>query len=266
MLPPQPEIPSPIADSRGTLDRALELVRFLRARCPWDAAQTHHSLTAHLLEEAHETVDAVVRADDAGLKDELGDLLLNVAFQVVLAEERGAFDATEVVAGLEQKMRRRHPHLWGDGPAEDWEAIKRRERMPGQKGILADIGPAGEPLLRAQRMQERVATVGFDWPSAGGAIAKVREEIDEVEEELEAASSQRIASEMGDLLFSVVNLARLVGTDAGAALVGANARFVDRFSALERIARQRGLVLGAVELDVLDELWEEAKRLERATP
>ncbi len=265
MLPPQPELPSPIADFPGTLDRALAVVRYLRAHCPWDAAQTHRSLTAYLLEEAYETVDAVIRDDDAGLRDELGDLLLNVAFQVVLAEERGAFDAAQVVTGLEQKMRRRLPHLWGDGPAEPWEAIKRRERADTPNGLLADVGPTGEPLLRAQRMQEQVAKVGFDWPDPGGALAKVREEIDEVEQELGAASGQRLASELGDLLFSVVNLARLLGTDACAALVGANAKFADRFSALERIARERGLVLGGVELDVLDELWEEAKRQERVT-
>lgn len=265
MLPPQPDFPPPIADSPSTLDQALGVVRFLRTHCPWDAAQTHRSLAAYLLEEAYETVDAAVREDDDGLCDELGDLLLNVAFQIVLAEERGAFDAAAVVAGLQQKMRRRHPHLWGDGPAEPWEEIKRRERPDYPNGLLTGMRPVGDPLLRAQRMQERVAKVGFDWADAHGALAKVREEIDEVEQEIAAPSAPRLATELGDLLFSVVNLARLLGTNASTALVGANGKFAERFAALERIAGERGLAIGEVDLAVLDDLWEEAKRQERMT-
>lgn len=263
MQPTQPDSPPPIADPAGTLDRALVLVRFLRAGCPWDAAQTHRSLTPFLLEEAYETVEAVVRGDDAGLADELGDLLLNVAFQIILAEERGAFDASDVVQGLEHKMQRRHPHLWGGEPAESWEALKRRERPDAPTGLLNDDRGGMDPLLRAQRMQERVARVGFDWPDASGALGKVREEIDEVEQEIGTADAERLRSELGDLLFSVVNLARLVGTDAHSALVGANVKFAQRFGALERIARERGVVLGDAGLDVLDEIWEEAKQQER---
>lgn len=259
---PQPDFPLPDPAPAGILDRALDLVRFLRANCPWDAAQTPRSLVPFLLEEAHEAADAAARGDDGELADELGDLLLNVAFQIVLAEERGAFSAARVAAGLEQKMRRRHPHLWGDGPAEDWAEIKRRERGAEPGGVLDGIGTGTSPLLRAQQMQQRVAEVGFDWPGPEGALEKVREEIDEVAAEL--AHPTRLADELGDLLFSVVNVARLTRTDANVALMDANAKFARRFHAVEEAARARGIRLSEAGLDVLDTLWSEAKQKESA--
>jgi MazG family protein len=192
----------------GTLGTALALVRLLRERCPWDARQTRESLRPYLLEEAHETAEAVAAGDDAALAEELGDLLLNVAFQIVLAEERGAFDATNVVAGLEDKMRRRHPHVYGDEEEPpDWEALKAVERAreaggaqtrPGaEAGAGETAGPADmpadpfagvpgtlEPLARGYRLQQRAAALGFDWDDVAGPLAKVREELDELEEEL----------------------------------------------------------------------------------
>ena len=263
MQPTQPDLHPPAPDPAGTLDRALALVRFLRANCPWDAAQTPRSLTQYLLEEAYETVDAIVREDDAELQDELGDLLLNLAFQVVLAEERSAFGAPEVAATLERKMRRRHPHLWGLGPAESWGAIKERERGGQTSGLLDSVSAGLEPLLRAQRMQERAAEVGFDWPDASGALAKVSEEADELGAELVSGNPERLADEVGDLLFSVVNLARLVGTNANSVLTAANAKFARRFAALEALATERDLVIGDLSLETLDELWNEVKRQER---
>ena len=257
---PQPDPPPPNPIVGGTLDRALELVRFLRANCSWDAAQTPRSLVPFLLEEAHETADAVARGNEADLTDELGDLLLNVAFQIVLGEERAAFTAPDVVDALEQKMRRRHPHLWGIGPAESWDEIKRRERPARPAGLLDAIGAGLDPLLRAQRMQERVAQVGFDWPSATGALDKIREELDEVKAEL--ASAERLTDELGDLMFSVVNVARITGTDASLALMAANAKFARRFSALEALAHERGITIAESALDVLDGLWNEVKRRE----
>ncbi|HEX2189407.1 MAG TPA: nucleoside triphosphate pyrophosphohydrolase [Longimicrobiaceae bacterium] len=262
----QPRSPAP----GGVLDRALALVEFLRAHCPWDAAQTPASVLPLLLEEAHEAADAIAAGDERGLRDELGDLLLNLAFQVVLAEERGAFGREEVAAGLEQKMRRRHPHLYGLGEAEPWAAIKARERAErgsgGADAGLLDALPGGmDPLLRAFRMQERVAEVGFDWPDPGGALAKVREEVDEVGEELAApgaADARRLEEELGDLLFSAVNLARLAGVHPTTALARANAKFAGRFGALERLARDRGVVLGRASLEELDVLWDEVKRVE----
>lgn len=261
----QAETGHPASPSGGVLDRALALVEYLRARCPWDAAQTPASLRPLLLEEAHEVVDAISGGDEAGLRDELGDLLLNLAFQVVLAEERRAFSREEMVAGLEQKMRRRHPHLYGMGEAEPWAAIKARERAergaPG--GLLDGIAAGMDPLLRAFRIQERVAGVGFDWPDPGGALEKVREEVEEVGHELGVADAERLEDELGDLLFSVVNLARLANVHPVAALARANAKFTRRFTALEGLARDRGTELESASLQELDVLWDEVKRGEK---
>ncbi|HET7321174.1 MAG TPA: nucleoside triphosphate pyrophosphohydrolase [Longimicrobiaceae bacterium] len=250
--------------SEGALDRALALVEFLRAHCPWDAAQTPHTLRRYLLEESHEVVDAIDADDPARLRDELGDLLLNLAFQVVLGEEAGRFDREQVVSGLEEKMRRRHPHLYGLGEAEPWEVLKARERGDEEdSGILDGVAPAADPLRHAHRIQERVAEVGFDWPNARGAWEKVREEVDEVEAELPERGSTALEEEMGDLLFAVVNLARLSGVDAPTALARANAKFSRRFRAVEGLARERGVAVGEAGLDALDDLWNEVKRGER---
>lgn len=266
MNEPQADPPPP-APTSGALDRALALVEFLRARCPWDAAQTPHSLRRYLLEEAHEVVDAIDADDPDAVRDELGDLLLNLAFQVVIGEEFGTFSREDVVRGLEQKMRRRHPHLYGDGEAETWEALKARERAAPQEeapaGLLAGLLPSADPLLHAHRIQERVARVGFDWPEPRGAWEKVREEVEEVGAELEQLGSGALEEELGDLLFAVVNLARLAGVHAPTALVRANRKFSRRFGALETLAAEKGVVLGEAELTELDRLWDEAKRRER---
>jgi MazG family protein len=240
------------------LDRALDLVRFLRARCPWDAAQTPQTLVPYLLEEAHEVADAVAEADDAALAAELGDLLLNLAFQIVLAEERAAFDAEAVVSRLEEKMRRRHPHLYGDGASKPWEALKARER--GGRSVLHGLSRGLDPLSRAHRIQERVSAVGFDWADARGAFEKVAEELEEVRGALEGGPAHVLEEELGDLLFAVVNLTRLAGVHALNALQRANRKFTDRFEGLERLARERGIALGQASLDELDALWEEVKR------
>jgi len=257
----QPDFPS----ARPVLDRALGLVRFLRAHCPWDAKQTPHSLQRYLLEEAHEVAEAIDAGDPAALRDELGDLLLNVAFQVVIGEEQGAFTREDVVAGLEQKMRRRHPHLYGLGEAEDWSTLKARERAgKPAEGLISGVPSGLDPLLRAFRMQERVATVGFDWPDWRGAWDKVREETEEVREALDATAADHLEDELGDLLFAVVNLVRRAGAHPAAALGRANAKFARRFGGIEALARERGVVLGSATLAELDVLWDEVKRRERA--
>ena len=233
------------------LDRALALVRFLRANCPWDAAQTPASLIPYLLEEAHETSEAITAGNDAELKSELGDLLLNVAFQIVLAEERGAFTGEEVVAHLEAKMRRRHPHLYGDGPPVKWEDLKARERAEAdsEATLLSGLSKTLDPLSRAHRIQERVSTVGFDWADARGAFEKVAEELEEVrgaltrrhEDTNDPKAAAALEEELGDLLFAVVNLNRLAGTHSLQALQQANQKFTKRFDALELLARERGV-------------------------
>ncbi len=281
------------------LERVLDLVRFLRRNCPWDAAQTPQSLVPYLLEEAHEVAEALAPSAAAGpeprrapppagaaggvsgagpgspvhptsrahLAAELGDLLLNVAFQIVLAEERGEFGAEEVVTAVETKMRRRHPHLYGDGEAVEWEELKRRERedtaTSSQPPSLLEGLPGGlDPLSKAHRIQDRVAAVGFDWEDARGAFGKVAEELEEVQEAMEAEPSPALEEELGDLLFAVVNLTRLAGMHALTALRDANAKFTRRFTALEKLARERNVQLGEASLAELDELWEEVK----ATP
>lgn len=248
----------------GHMERVLELVRFLRGNCPWDAAQTPRSLIPYLLEEAHEVADALESdAAPPRLASELGDLLLNVAFQIVLAEERQAFGAEEVVRVVEAKMRRRHPHLYGDGEAVEWEELKRSERAGAggaEKGsVLEGLADTLDPLSKAHRIQDRVAAVGFDWESAHGAFQKVAEELEEVREALEAEPSPALEEELGDLLFAAVNLTRLAGVHALTALRRANRKFARRFEALEVLARERGVVLGEADLAELDTLWDEVK-------
>lgn len=259
----QPDTPPPAPVPEGTLGRALALAEFLRARCPWDAAQTPSSLARYLLEEAHEVVHAITAGDDTELRGELGDLLLNLAFQVVLAEERGAFGRDDVVRGLEQKMRRRHPHLYGDGEREAWEVLKARERGDAPPaGALDGLPPGMDPLLRAFRVQQRAAAVGFDWDHPRGAWEKVREEVEEVGAELDAPGDA-LEDELGDLLFAMVNLVRLSGSDPVAALGRANAKFERRFRAVERMAGEQGMEMPSAGLEALDRLWDEAKRQER---
>lgn len=243
----------------GGLERALALVRFLRKNCPWDRAQTSRTLIPHLLEEAHEVADAIEGGDAGDLESELGDLLLNLAFQIALAEDTGAFDADDVYLRLEQKMVRRHPHLFGDGERRAWEALKAEER-DGAAGVLDGLARGLDPLTKAHRIQERVSGVGFDWQDFHGAWDKVAEELEEVREALESQAPDAVEEELGDLLFAVVNLTRLSGLHSTTALARANRKFHARFERLEALARERGIRIEESPLDVLDELWEELKR------
>jgi nucleoside triphosphate diphosphatase len=263
--------------SDGHLDRALTVVETLRRHCAWDRKQTAESLVPHLLEEAHETAEAVAAGDPGALVGELGDLLLNVAFQVVVAEETGRFTRDDVIDGLETKMVRRHPHVFVSGDASvdatatdphgrpaGWEAMKARERAAaGGEGapasILASLPRGLDPLLRAHRMQQKAAGVGFDWEGPEGALDKLREEIDEVAIALDAGDPNPLREEIGDLLFSVVNLARLAGVHAFTALEAANVKFERRFAGVERHARDRGIPMPGAPLEALDALWDEVK-------
>ena len=231
-------------------------MRDLRARCEWDAAQTHESLRPYLIEEAHEVDDAIRAGDDRKLRDELGDLLLQVLFHAVVAEERGAFSAADVAEGFVVKMRGRHPHLYGDGVRQSWEKMKAKKRDSIVDGLPVDL-PA---LHRAFRLQDRAAGVGFDWPDAQGPMAKVVEETDEVRAELKSGNTDRLEDELGDLLFAVVNLCRKVNVHPALALDRANIKFSRRFSAVEKVARERGLKAGEATLEQLDAIWDEVKR------
>jgi len=243
----------------GALDRALDLVRFLRREDPWDRDQTAASLVPHLLEETHEVVDAIHAGDAGALEGELGDLLLNLAFQIVVAEERGLFEAESVYRVLEEKMVSRHPHLFGGGAKRSWEAIKAEQRPEGA-GTLSGLAKGLDPLTKAHRIQQKVAAVGFDWEDHRGALDKVEEELAEVSEAISSGEPDAVEEELGDLLFAVVNLARLAGSHATPALSVANAKFQARFAALEALARERGIDVASAGLEALDALWDEVKR------
>ena len=234
------------------------MVRDLRRRCPWDRAQTRETLRPYLVEEVLELDHALGDGDPEAIRGEVSDLLLHLAFQLVIAEERGEFTADEAADQLERKMRRRHPHLFELGEAEPWERIKRRER---QGRTLAGLVPTLPPLLKAYRLQERAASVGFDWPDVSGPLEKVREELAEVEHELEGGqpAAERLTDEIGDLLFAVVNLARKAGVQPGPALDRANRKFSERFEGVEALCARRGIDLDTAGLEVLDGLWDEVK-------
>ncbi len=278
--PETPQHAERAAPGDALLGRALALVRFLRERCAWDARQDPRTLRPYLLEEAHEVADAIAAGDDEALAGELGDLLLNLAFQVVLAEEREAFDAAEVVARLETKMADRHPHIYGDAeePA-DWEELKARQR---DGDPFAGVPSGLEPLARALRLQERAAAHGFDWTDASGPLRKVREEAGELAAllELEAADgtgdtaapdgadasggrdpAARVAleEELGDLLFAAVNLGRWLDVHPSTALLGALEKFQRRVREVWRRAAEAGVDPGEASLETLDGIWEEVK-------
>jgi MazG family protein len=254
---------------KSSLEDTLALMRDLRKRCDWDAAQTHDSLRPYLIEEAHELDDALRTGDDRHMREELGDVLLQVLFHAVIAEERGAFDLHDVARTLITKMRSRHPHLYGDGAKESWERMKARRRTS-----IADGLPISLPgLHRAHRLQDRAAGVGFDWPDADGPAAKVEEELGEVREQLARAPAtaaggaeantehhDALEAELGDLLFSVVNLCRKAGVHASLALDRANAKFVRRFEQVEALAAERGISVQEAGLETLDAMWDEVKR------
>ena len=251
---------------KATLEDTLALMRDLRARCEWDAAQTHDSLRPYLVEETAELDEALRDGEEGQVREELGDVLLQVLFHSVIAEERGAFDMHDVAGGLIAKMQARHPHLYGGGEREPWERMKARKRSSIEEGL-----PPGLPSLhRAHRLQDRAAGVGFDWPDAQGPLDKVTEELDEVRKQLPDsipgarfplpdARQAALEAELGDLLFAVVNLCRKCDVHAALALDKANAKFVRRFKGIEALAAERGIDVRSAGLEVLDRLWDEVK-------
>jgi MazG family protein len=252
----------------STLADALDLMRDLRRRCEWDAAQTHESLRPYLIEEAYELDDAIRSGISPLMREELGDVLLQVLFHSVIAEERGEFGANDVAHALITKMRARHPHLYGDGDREPWERMKSKKRESIGDGLPASL----PPLHRAHRLQDRAAGVGFDWPDVEGPAKKVEEELEEVREQLVGRPALAagaaptldpdhalLEGELGDLLFACVNLCRKAGVHASLALDRANAKFEARFKKIEEVCRERGIVLHEAGLEQLDALWDEVK-------
>jgi nucleoside triphosphate diphosphatase len=246
------------------LGRAIAMVADLRERCSWDRVQTRATLRPYLLEEAHELAAALGGDDPAAIREEVADLLLHLAWQLQLGRELGEFTPADIADDLVAKMRRRHPHLFDLGERERWETLKAKERKAG-RGVLDGLPPTLPELLMAYRLQERAAGVGFDWPDTAGPLAKVHEELAEVEAELAGGTDahEALEAELGDLLFAVVNLARKAGVQPGVALDRANAKFARRFRQIETEATTRGLVLGEASLEELDAVWDEVKQKEK---
>lgn len=242
------------------MDRLLAIMARLRdpvSGCPWDVAQDFATIAPYTIEEAYEVADAIAREDLSGLKEELGDLLLQVVFHARMAEEDGIFSFGDVAAAISDKMERRHPHVFGDATHVDWEAIKDAERAEKgettDQGALAGVALGLPALLRAEKLQKRAARTGFDWPDPHGARAKIIEELAEVDAAPDAEAREE---EMGDLLFAVVNWARKLGIDPEAALRRANRKFEDRFRAMEDMA---GPAFSGLSLDDKETLWQQAK-------
>ena len=251
----------------ASLEGLQETVARLRSPggCPWDREQTHESLRPGLVEEAYEAVSAIDRGDLEGLREELGDLLLQIVLQTQIATEGGVFKMPDVISGIDAKLKYRHPHVWGEKVVKDtgevlqnWEMLKRAEKVE-RESILDGVPAALPALQQAYTFGERVARAGFDWSDVAGVKAKVREEIEELEE---ASSLGRKEAELGDLLFAVANWARWLGVEPETALRGANARFARRFADLERQARERDLDIVDLSIDELDAFWETAKERE----
>ncbi|MHA1565610.1 MAG: nucleoside triphosphate pyrophosphohydrolase [Alphaproteobacteria bacterium] len=263
------------------LHRLLEIMAKLRdpdEGCPWDTDQTFATIAPYTIEEAYEVADAIERGDMPALKDELGDLLLQVVFHARIAEESGLFDFDDIATAISDKMVRRHPHVYQGTPRDpaslraSWNAIKAEERAAKASkesrhaGTLDDV-PRGLPALtRADKLQRRAATVGFDWPEAAQVLLKIREETTEVEEALAGnASQEHIAEEIGDLLFAVANLARHLHIDPEAALNAGNAKFIRRFERIEAMLAAQNRSPAQSDLDEMESLWQRVKEEERGT-
>lgn len=271
-VPPQSD------GSLGSEVEALaELMRILRAPngCPWDAEQTHLTLRPYLIEETYEVLEQLDAGNFDGLREELGDLLLQIVYHTALAEEKERFDFADVARGIREKMIRRHPHVFGDTEASDaddayksWEKIKLADKsINGEadkhNGTLSGVPRALPALTRAFRVQEKMAGVGFDWPSPQGALDKLDEEVEEAREAILSGNREHAEEEIGDLLFSVVNAARLAGFSAEEALRRSTEKVIARFGDLERLALADGHKLQELPLETLDAYWERAKKLEK---
>jgi ATP diphosphatase len=270
-----------IPDDRPAIARLLWVMARLRdpkRGCPWDLEQDFSSIAPYTIEEAYEVADAIARGDPEHLKDELGDLLLQVVYHAQMAEEAGLFDFDEVAARIADKMIRRHPHVFGTAVVKDaraqshaWEAAKadEREDRAGERGerhrLLDDVPLALPALARATKLQKRAARAGFDWPEAAQVLDKIAEEIAEVRAELaDQPDAGRLRDEIGDLLFATVNLARHLGVDAETALRQCNTKFERRFAEVEDALRARGQRLEDASLDEMEALWQQAKAAERS--
>lgn len=270
----------------GDIERLIEIMAALRTPvtgCPWDLEQNFRSIAPYTVEEAYEVAEAIERGDLDDLRDELGDLLLQVVFHARMAQEQGAFAFPDVVAAISDKLIRRHPHVFGagdaltaDGVIAQWDEIKAAERAaratkqgsPAPESLLDGVPLALPALTRAVKLQQKASKVGFDWNNAAHVMGKIREETEEIAAELDAPTvdPKALEEEIGDLLFVAANLARHANVDPEQALRGANAKFERRFHHIERRLTEMGTTAEAASLDEMEALWVEAKRREKKTP
>ncbi len=258
---------------KRSFDELVALMTTLRGPngCPWDRKQTFESLKPFIVEEAYEVVDAIDRGERHALAEELGDFLLQAVFAAELAREEGSFDISDVITTIHEKLVRRHPHVFGNVEARDaeqvlvnWEKLKNEERKAENKSVLAGVPQSLPALLKASRLTEKAARVGFDWRRAEDVFAKIEEEIGELHEAVEAKDQHKIHDEVGDLLFSIANIARKLGVNAEEALQSSNRKFISRFGSMERAVRSEGHNLDQLTLEQMDALWDQAKAAERS--
>lgn len=254
------------------LGRVIDTLDILRVKCPWDAKQTNESLRPNTIEEVYELCDALIASDDVNIRKELGDVLLHVLFYAKIGEEKGAFDIADVADALNDKLIFRHPHVFGetkvdstDEVLQNWEQLKLKEKG-GNRSVLAGVPKALPAMIKADRIQEKAANVGFDWTSREQVWDKVKEEVDEFARAARSGDAGDMEEEMGDVLFSIINAARLYHINPENALEKTNRKFTSRFNYIERRAAERGVQLKDMTLGQMDELWNEAKALEKNRP
>jgi XTP/dITP diphosphohydrolase len=247
-------------------DRLLNIIDELREKCPWDMKQTNESLRKLTIEETYELADAIFSGNDEGIKNELGDLMLHIVFYAKIGAEKGIFTMSDVLEGINNKLIYRHPHVFSDVKVtgasqveENWEKLKIKENN-GYKPVLSGVPSSLPAIIKANRIQEKVRGVGFDWEKREQIWDKVLEEIAELKEEIETHNTESIESELGDVLFSIINAARLYGIDPEAALEKTNRKFIKRFNYLEKETLTKGISLHDMSLDEMNVIWEEAKK------
>jgi len=252
-----------------SLVRIMERLRG-KGGCEWDRVQTHASLRQYLLEEAHEVVDAISRKDPGLLREELGDLLLQILFHAQIARERGEFDISDVINSISEKMVRRHPHVFSDASAStpeavslQWEQIKKTMENRNHSSLIGGVPRSFPALLRAAKITKKAARAGFDWENTGQVLRKVEEEMEELKEAISGGDPEKMEHELGDILFALVNLARFLNVHPEVAMASANERFERRFEAMEKIAEESGCSIEKTDLPTLDLFWEKAKKMTR---
>ena len=247
--------------------RLLDIMDELREKCPWDKVQTIETLRNLTIEETYELADAIMDADMENIKKELGDLLLHIVFYAKIGSEKEVFDITDVINSVNEKLIFRHPHVFGDRKVngtreviENWEQLKLKE---GNKRVLGGVPISLPAMIKAHRIQDKAKAVGFDWKNREDIWEKVQEEIEEVKEEIANSNNERLEQEIGDLLFSIINAARLYNVEPETALEKSNRKFIQRFNYLEESANKAGLKLKEMKLEEMEALWNEAKSINK---